>query len=199
MYRAVGNRVAVVLSELNLPVPEERALAILDECGFRRVRPDIENIARGLVGAARYRRGSRIREAPEVVDCSSMIKWIYGQVGICIPRRSIQQRAMGRSIALVEARVGDLVFVSGWQDWYEDDPSDGVGHVGIVVSGKQVVHAANRKAGIIISPLDRFVHDCFRGAARFVEDFATLLVFECPARWEVEGSDDLKWIVLGKL
>ena len=199
MYRAVENRVAVVLSEFRLPISEECALEILCQGGFRQVRVDVCEIARARVSVVQYRRGARMCEAPQVMDCSSMMKWVYGQMGICIPRRSIQQRALGRRVSLDEVQVGDLVFVSGWQDWYDDNPGDGVGHVGIVVGDNQVIHAANRKVGVITTPLDRFTDGCFRGAARFVEDWNKLFVFECPARWEVETSDDLKWIVLWQL
>ncbi|KKQ94039.1 MAG: hypothetical protein UT20_C0041G0007, partial [Candidatus Levybacteria bacterium GW2011_GWA1_39_11] len=142
-YRAVGNRCAVILDSLHLPISHEETLIILNHKGFVLVEVDIIALARQCIGISQYRRGARPSEAPLVVDCSSFIKWLYAQRGIWLPRRSIQQRELGEVVNLDELVAGDVVFISGRIDYYHDDPANGVGHVGIATGYGTVVHAAD--------------------------------------------------------
>lgn len=198
-YRAVGNRCAVNLEGLNLPISREETLTILGRKDFRIVEVDVVALARQCVGVSQYRRGARIREAPKVFDCSSFVKWLYGQRGVWLPRRSIQQREMGETVSLDEVVAGDVVFTSGWIDYYFDDPKDGVGHVGLATGEGTIIHAANRRVGVVESPLDDFVHKGFRGARRYIPQGAEVLTLEVPPEREVEIADDLRWIVLQSL
>ncbi|MDP2932544.1 MAG: NlpC/P60 family protein [bacterium] len=196
-YRAVGNRCAVILDSLRLSVSREETLAILNHEGFVLIKVDIIALARQRIGTSQYRRGARFSEAPTVVDCSSFIKWLYAQRGVWLPRRSIQQREFGEVVNLDELIAGDVVFISGWFDFYHDDPTDGVGHVGIATGDGTVIHAANKKANVVESPLDRFIGKTkFRGARRYTPKGVEVLTFETPAGREVETADDVRWIVL---
>ena len=49
-------------------------------------------------------------EAPGGFDCSGLMQWAYGQVGVDLPRVSTQQAKAGRAVTAAEARPGDLVF-----------------------------------------------------------------------------------------
>lgn len=199
IYRAVNNRCLVDFNQLDLPISKTEALAILEKRGFQVLVCSVVALAQSLVGNAAYRRGARLQEAPAVLDCSGLTKWVYGQVGVWLPRRAIQQREYGFSTELSDLQPGDLVFVSGWIDRYVDDPSDGVGHVGIFVGNNKVAHAANKKVGGVYSLLDRFArnHD-FRGARRIAQlEHSTVLLL--PEGREVETSDDIRWIILENL
>ncbi len=199
-YRAVGNRCAVILDSLHLPIPREETLAILDRKGFRIVEVHIIALARQCMGTSQYRRGGRLFEAPAVVDCSSLVKWLYAQRGIWLPRRSIQQRELGEAVNLDGLVGGDVVFVSGWIDYYHDDSTNGVGHVGIATGDGTIIHAADSKAHIVETPLDKFVGETkFRGARRYIPKGAEVLTFETPINREVEIADDIRWIVLQSL
>lgn len=199
-YRAVKNRCAVILDSLNLPISHEEILNILNNKGFRVVQVDITSLARQCVGTSKYQRGAKIFEAPLVFDCSSFMKWLYGMRGIWLPRRSIQQRELGEIVKITEIIAGDVVFVSGWIDYYHDDPANGVGHVGIATGDGTLVHAANKKDGIIETSLHEFVgKDKFRGARRYIPKSAEVLTLETPADREVEIADDIRWIVLQSL
>lgn len=196
-YRAVGNRLAVDIDSLQLPISKQEVLSILTIKKFKAVEIDIVALARKCIGVSKYRRGARLVEAPGIFDCSSFIKWLYGQCGIWLPRRSIQQREIGESIELDQVISGDVVFVSGWIDYYLDDPADGVGHVGIASDNNAVIHAGNRKVGVTETKLDEFVgKDKFRGARRYIPKHRGITVLETPANREVEISDDIKWIIL---
>ena len=199
-YRAVGNRCAVILDSLHLPISHEETLIILNHKGFVLVEVDIIALARQCIGISQYRRGARPSEAPLVVDCSSFIKWLYAQRGIWLPRRSIQQRELGEVVNLDELVAGDVVFISGRIDYYHDDPANGVGHVGIATGYGTVVHAADRKVNVVESPLDKFVGETkFRGARRYISQNVEVLTFETPLNREVEVADDIKWIILQQL
>jgi len=199
-YRAVKNRCAVNLDSLKLPIPSAEALMILVQRGFRVVGVNIVALARQCVMTSKYRRGAMLSEAPAIVDCSSLMKWLYAERGIWLPRRTIQQRELGEVIGLNDLTAGDLVFVSGRINYYHDDPRDGVGHVGIATGDGAVIHAANKKLGVVESLLDNFVGKTkFRGARRYIPKDADVITLLTPDDREVEIADDIKWIILQSL
>lgn len=199
-YRAIGNKCAVILKMLDLPITDDRALEILKEKRFTIKETDIIKSARTCIENSIYRRGAKLFEAPAVFDCSSFVKFLYAQLGIWIPRRSIQQREFGKVILLKDAQVGDLIFTSGQIDYFIDDKSDGVGHVGILTDTNTVIHAANTEKGVIETPLTEFVSkEKFRGVRRYIPDNSKLITLIIPPDKEVETSDDIKWIILQSL
>lgn len=81
VFRSVGDKIAVSLQSLGLPISENEIKRIVKHLGFEEASFQITDCARSLVGKSKYRRGAKPAEAPDVVDCSSMAKWIYGQMG----------------------------------------------------------------------------------------------------------------------
>lgn len=196
-FRAVGKRCAVILGELNLGMSDEAAKDILAMLGFAVMLPDPVGHARRAIGLAAYRRGARIHEAPETVDCSSFVKWAYGQAGIWLPRRTIQQVSAGMPVRRGSLATGDLVFTRGRRDWYDTDPAQGVGHVGIVTGSGSVVHAMNSGRGVVEDDTDEFFgRNRFRAACRIVPRDRETVTLEVPASMDIETSDDLRWIVI---
>lgn len=116
-YRAVKNRCAVNLRSLKIPVSEAEALEILQGKEFKVLEVNLITLARQCIKTSIYRRGAKSSEAPIVVDCSSFIKWLYGQRGIWLPRRSIQQKGLGVPVNVDEISAGDVIFVSGLMDY----------------------------------------------------------------------------------
>lgn len=199
-YRAVGNRCAVNLDFLKLPVTNEVALTMLKYNGFKCLDVDVVLLACQRLGHSQYRRSARPSEAPNIVDCSSLMKWLYGERGIWLPRRTIQQRELGEKVELSDIIAGDLVFVSSHINYYFEDPADGVGHVGIVTRGKTIIHAANSLVGVVEEDMDTFFEKRkFRGARRYISKGAEVLTLETPQEREVETADDLRWIILQSL
>lgn len=198
-YLAEGKRCAVDFNFLKLPVSNEQAIDILIGINFRMEKVDLCELARECIGKSTYRRGSQMHNAPHQMDCSSFIKWLYAQRGIKLPRRSIQQREIGLRVEISDLLAGDLVFVSGRVNYFFDDPSDGVGHVGIATGKQTVIHAANCRVGIIETEVDKFVEKGFRGARRIIPDNANVLTLVVPPTKDVEFSDDIRWIVLQNL
>lgn len=197
-FRAVGSRCAVDLRTVEHIDTPERILALLKRHGFHRVAVTPVSVARELVGKARYRRGACLSEAPAVFDCSSFTKWVYGQCGIWLPRRSIQQSLVGVAVRRSSIRSGDLVFVSGRRNYFLRDPKRGIGHVGIATGEGTVVHAASPRPGIVESPMSRFTHNgrILRGIRRVIPVRAMMATFSTPHQWEIESDDDLRWVLL---
>lgn len=201
MFRAADCRCAVDLSELRLPISDREALTLLASIGIHVVEVDLVQIARSRIGVSRYRRGSRLADAPDVFDCSSFIKWLYARRGVWLPRRTIQQIELGMSIALSDVIAGDAIFTTGSVNYYHDDPAHGVGHVGIATGEGTVVHAANKRVGVIETDISKFTgtDTKLRGVRRYILDSARVVTLEIPPAREVEISDDIRWIVLQQL
>ena len=200
MFRAVGNRCAVDFSELHLPMTNREAMTMLTSLNFQAIEVNLLKIARACIGASRYQRGSRLADAPDVLDCSSFIKWLYAQRGIWLPRRTVQQMEIGTPIDLSNIVAGDVIFTTGRVNYYLDDPAQGVGHAGFATGEGTVVHAANSRTGIVESKLDNFLGKCeLRGVRRYLDNPADVLTLLTPPRREVETSDDIRWIILQRL
>lgn len=199
-FRSAQNRCAVVLSELRLPMTDVSALCILRHLGFRVLDIDMTTLARSRVGISMYRRGSRLRNAPRSFDCSSFVKWVYAKRGVWIPRRTVQQINLGSPVRLADLTAGDLVYVTGAVNWYDIDPKQGVGHVGIATGEGTVIHAAHRRVGIVESNVSAFLRRVdLRGIRRHIIEPDKTLTLLTPRRFEVESSDDLRWILLSRL
>ena len=67
-------------------------------------------------------------EGPGAFDCSGLIQWVFGKVGIKAPRTAADQQAWARRVA--SPAPGDLVF------WGEP-----AYHVGLYVGGGKVINA----------------------------------------------------------
>ncbi len=201
IFRAVNGRCAADIGGLDLPVAGEEALAILARCGLEPVRVDLIAACRGLIGRAGYRRGARLAEAPGVFDCSSLVKWAYGLLGVWLPRRAVQQYSAAEPSPDGDRRRGDLVFVSGLIDCYDTDVAAAVGHVGILTGDGTVIHAANSRVGVVETEVEAFTRNgaAYRGLRRPVSDLGRLVTFRLPPSRDIETSDDLRWLVLQEM
>jgi len=199
-YLSVKDRCAVDFGALQLPITVDQSLEILKKKGFREIEVDLSELARQRITASTYRFNARPSEAPDIINCSSLIKWLYGQKGIWLPRRAVQQREFGITVEISEASEGDIVFASGFSPCYVDDSGDGVGHVSIVTGIGTVIYGSSRKAGIIESSLEAFVSKThFRGIRRMIPQNVIVRTFITPTECEIECSDDFRWIILSSI
>lgn len=77
-------------------------------------------------------------------DCSGFVKYVYQHVaGITLERTSRVQATQGKKISESQLKPGDLIFYK--------HRNGVVGHVSMYIGNGQIVHAANRRRGIIIS------------------------------------------------
>ncbi len=107
--------------------------------GVSALRVDLVNFALQFVGNRYVWGGNSLTHG---VDCSGFTQQVFKQYGYYIPRTSRTQPSAGTQISAAAAKPGDLFF-------YGD--SNGINHVAIYIGNGRIVHAANSRAGIIIS------------------------------------------------
>ena len=73
---------------------------------------------------------------PNTFDCSGLMLWCHKQLGISIPRTSLDQSKSGKPVSRSDLQPGDLIF---WKT-----TSAEVGHVGMYVGNGQFIHAPNK-------------------------------------------------------
>jgi cell wall-associated NlpC family hydrolase len=117
--------------------------------GSRQLGGNISGAAVQAVSAARSQVGVPYiygEENPGVgFDCSGLTQWAYKQAGINLPRTSQEQWSAlsKRAVALNAVQEGDLVFMAG-----SDGTPDSPGHVGMMISNKQLIQAPYTGADI---------------------------------------------------
>ncbi len=71
-------------------------------------------------------------------DCSGFVMSVYANFGVSLPHSSAADRSQGYAVdSLDNAQPGDLICYSG--------------HVALYIGNGQIVHASNKKTGIIVS------------------------------------------------
>jgi len=69
-------------------------------------------------------------ESPEIgFDCSGLVRWAYGRIGIDLPHSSYALYGEGRRVAESRLESGDVLFF------------EGLGHVGLYLGRGRMVHA----------------------------------------------------------
>lgn len=92
---------------------------------------------------ARYRRGG---SGESGFDCSGFTGWVYGNVGVDLPRTSQSQFLEGRSVRREHLQPGDLVF-------FKRSKKRRIHHVGIYLEDGKFIHSSSSD-GVVISRLD---------------------------------------------
>ena len=86
---------------------------------------------------------------PAGFDCSGLVQYVYGQLGVNLPRTSQQQALAGTPVAsLAAAQPGDLVFYAG-----SDGTASSPGHVGIYVGNGQMIDAPYTGTSVQVDPV----------------------------------------------
>jgi cell wall-associated NlpC family hydrolase len=92
--------------------------------------------------------------SPSGFDCSGLVMYVFGQVGVSLPHSSYAQYGMGSPVSRDQLQPGDLVFF------------DGLGHVGIYVGGGSFIHAPHTGDVVRISSLSGWYASTYVGARR---------------------------------
>jgi cell wall-associated NlpC family hydrolase len=93
-------------------------------------------------------------ESPGGFDCSGLVAWAYGQVGISLPHSSYALWSVGTHVSESELAPGDLVFF------------DGLGHVGMYIGGGAFVHAPHTGTVVQVTSLSGYYASSYVGAVR---------------------------------
>jgi cell wall-associated NlpC family hydrolase len=76
-------------------------------------------------------------------DCSGLVYWAYGRLGVNLPHSSYALYDQGRRVARSRMKAGDLLFFSG------------LGHVGIYIGHGRMVHAPHSGSRVQVVSLGR--------------------------------------------
>jgi len=76
-------------------------------------------------------------------DCSGLVYWAYGRLGIVLAHSSYALYDEGRRVARSRMKPGDLLFFSG------------LGHVGIYIGRGRMVHAPHSGSRVQVVSLGR--------------------------------------------
>lgn len=80
--------------------------------------------------------------SPAGFDCSGLVMWVYGRLGITLPHNAAALYDVGRPVSHARLRPGDLVFFSG------------LGHVGLYVGDGKMIHAPRSGKRVELQALD---------------------------------------------
>ncbi len=95
---------------------------------------------------------------PTGFDCSGFVQYVFGQIGVNLPRTADVQYELGRKILQPDLQPGDLVFF----ETYEPGPS----HNGIYIGDGKFI-AANSGTGVAVAALsDSYWSGRYLGARR---------------------------------
>lgn len=76
------------------------------------------------------------------IDCSGLIKYLYGQIGVSLPRTAAEQALVGQSIGRLEdLRAGDRLYF-----WSKSKGK--IGHTGIYLGSGYFCHASSNKGQV---------------------------------------------------
>lgn len=191
----VGNRCVFDLRWCDtLPNGRELITGILfEQFTFRPAELDLIELARAKLGTGRYSLGADPAKAPRTVDCSSFIQWVYAQIGMQIPRASIDQRFCGEEIPLDQARAGDLIFTTGPQNYFISDPTMGIGHVGLLTGGGTVIHSQSKRPSIEEISIEDFLsrERYARGVSRLLPPVEDRLILELASDHQIRFGIDV--------
>ncbi len=124
------------------------------------VATDPVDVALRLSGAP-YLWGGRSGDG---IDCSGLIQVALGLCGVAAPRDSTPQRALGQDLASGERSRGDLVFFPG--------------HVGIMTSATELLHANAFWMTTLVEPL---AHVVARLASTYAQPIVATRRLDVPA------------------
>ena len=108
-------------------------------------KPEPPSVAERAVKLARAQLGVPYvwgGASPAGFDCSGLVSWVYGRLGISLPHNAAALYGVGRPVPLSAMRPGDLVFFSG------------LGHVGLYLGQGRMIHAPQSGRSVEIEALD---------------------------------------------
>lgn len=121
----------------------------------------VTNLAREALGTPYVWGGAK----PGGFDCSGLLYYVWGRVGVQIPRTTYDQWSAGKPVSRGALQPGDAVFFKG-SDSIVRGGRTLPGHVGMYLGGGKVIEAPYTGANVEVTSLAG--HRDYMGARRFV-------------------------------
>lgn len=103
------------------------------------------------------------RAGPESFDCSGLTTYVFGRIGVKLPRSSAGQMRAGLPVRRQDLTLGDLVF-------FRTNGRD-VSHVGIYLYGGEFIHASSARGRVTTSTMSQGYYErYYAGAARVIQE-----------------------------
>lgn len=98
-------------------------------------------------------------QGPDRFDCSGLVFYVYGNLGVSMPRVSEQQAKVGREIGRKELQPGDMLYFA--------TSGSSINHVGIYLGKAKFVHAPRKGMPVRTDSLNNgWWKQKYRGARR---------------------------------
>ena len=106
-------------------------------------------------------------EGPECFDCSGFTYYVYGSMGIEIPRVAREQAKVGKIISVEELQYGDLIFFNT-----TNQPGQSITHVGLYLGNGWFTHASTGKYEVLYTNLyySAYFKERLRVCRRYLPD-----------------------------
>jgi phenylalanyl-tRNA synthetase beta subunit len=164
---SVGLDIRNVSKKIGIEIGEDKILEILRSLGIKPHKVESVEEIRDLVPQvlnAPYLLGASVLfDSPRMFDCSSLVAYLLGFVGVQIPRTSIDQCVFTKAISKDDLRFGDLVFSNSNDGAIHYETKEflsgtkfeaGVDHVGMYLGDDQILHSSrHHEKGTVIEKL----------------------------------------------
>ncbi|MEZ5066115.1 MAG: NlpC/P60 family protein [bacterium] len=121
-------------------------------------RTRIEEIATSWLGTP-YRYGGVDARG---IDCSALVRNVFADLGMNLPRTTAAQQGIGRTVAPGEIRAGDLLFFRLG--------SGRVNHVGLALGPDRFIHASSSRGVVVDRRQDAYFARRFAQARRVLPE-----------------------------
>ena len=163
---------------------------------------DLVREARQLIGKSKYQLDAPRSAAPDRINCSSLMEYLFGLRGMELPPLSVYQAACGEAIPLEHVGAEDLIFTPHGRNknLYLEDPEINIGHVGIVTADKSVIHAIPRQ-GVAEESIETFLGGKRKKhwARRIVPKDDAVITLACPPDLRIRSQIDIWWLLMRTL
>jgi hypothetical protein len=108
-------------------------------------------------------------EGPDYFDCSGLTYYLYGSMGIELPRTAREQAKVGKKVAFKDLKYGDLLFFATGKNRHK------ITHVGMYLGNGWFTHASTTKSKVIYSNIykSRYFKSRLRICRRYLPDEIT--------------------------
>lgn len=133
--------------------PRRKKRRLTHKQKVERKRTRVVRIAKRYLGVSYRWGGSSPRSG---FDCSGLVRYVYGRVGIRLPRVAAGQFHRGHRVKASNLHPGDLLFFNR------------LGHVGMYIGRGKMIHAPNSRSTVRVESLRGYWGGAFVGARRLV-------------------------------